>query len=123
MVSYVDDYYLLAISVSWQWNAITLTAARNQLQPEGNEGEMNFDLSKTELFHFSCGKDLPTAGLPIVQFEEHYITNNLEQRWVGVYFNKTLRPSLHIEYRAAKAGSTLYKLIPLLKKLKPEIVS
>jgi len=84
---------------------------------------MNFDLSKTELFHFPCGKKLPTADLPGVQFGEHHITNNLEQRWVGVFFDRTLRPTLHIEKRAAKAGSTLYKLTPLLKKLKPEMAS
>jgi len=123
MVSYVDDFRLLAISVSWQRNATTLTAAGNQLQLEANQGGINFDLSKTELFHFPCGKNLPTADLPGVQFGEHHIANNLEQRWVGVFMDRTLRPTLHIEKRAAKAGSTLYKLAPLLKKLKPEIVS
>jgi len=104
MVSYVDDYCLLAISVSWQRNAITLTAAGNQLQVEANQGGMSFDLSKTELFHFPCGKNLPTADLPGVQFGAHHIPNNLEQRWVGVFFDRTLRPTLHIEKRAAKAG-------------------
>jgi len=78
---------------------------------------------KTELFHFPCGKNFPTADLPGVQFGEHYIPNNLEQRWVGVFFDRTLRATLHIEKRAAKAGSTLYKLAPLLKKLKPEMAS
>jgi len=68
MVSYVDDYCLLAILVSWQRNAITLTAAGNQLQLEANQGGMNFDLSKTELFYFPCGKVIPTADLPGVQF-------------------------------------------------------
>jgi len=68
MVSYIDDYCLLAISVSWQRNATTLTAAENQLQLEANQGGMNFDLSKTELFYFPYGKDLPTADLPGVQF-------------------------------------------------------
>jgi len=90
MVSYVDDYCLLAISVSWQGNAITLIAAGNQLQLEANQGGMNFDLSKTELFHFLCSKIIPTAELPGVQFGEYHIPNNLEQRWVGVFFNKTL---------------------------------
>jgi len=108
MVSYVDDYCLLAISVSWQQNAVTLTAAGNQLQLEANQGGMNFDLSKTELCHFPCGKHLPTAELPVVQFGEHHIQNNLEQRWVGVFLDKTLRGTLHIEKRAAKAGTTLY---------------
>jgi len=64
MVSYVDDFCLLAISVSWQRNATTLTAAGNQLQLEANQGGMNFDLSKTELFHFPCRKILLTADLP-----------------------------------------------------------
>ena len=124
MVSYVDDYCLLAISVSRQQNAITLTAAGNQLQLEANQRGMNFDLSKTELFHFPHGKDIPTADLPGVQFREyHHILNNLEQRWVGVFFDRTLRATLHIEKRAARAGSTLYKLAPLLKKLKPEMAS
>jgi len=77
MISYVADYCLLAISVSWQRNAITLTAAGNQLQLEANQGGMNFDLAKTKLFHFPCGKDLPTADLPAVQFREHNIPNNL----------------------------------------------
>jgi len=123
MVSYVDDYCLLAISVSWQRNAITLTAAGNQLQLEANQGGMNFDLSKTELFYFPCGKITPTVNLPGVQFGEPHIPNNLEQRWVGVFFDRTLRATLHIEKHAAKAGSTLYKLTPLLKKLKPEMAS
>jgi len=123
MVSYVDDYCLLAISVSWQRNAITLTAAGNQLQLEANQGGMNFDLSKTTLFHFPCGKSFPIADLPGVQFGEHYIQNNLEQRWVGVFFDRTLRATLHIEKRAAKAGLTLYKLAPLLKKPKLEMAS
>jgi len=123
MVSYVDDYCLLAISVSWQRNAGTLTAAGNQLQLEANQGGMNFDLWKTELFHFPCGKHLPTANLPGVQFREHHIPNNLEQRWVAVFFDKTLRASLHIEKRAAKAGTALYKLASLLKKLRPEMAS
>jgi len=51
---------------------------------------MNFDLAKTELFHFPCGKNLLTADLPGVQFGEHNIPNNLEQRWVGVFFDRTL---------------------------------
>jgi len=84
---------------------------------------MNFDLSKTALFHFPCGKIIPTADLPRVQFGEHHIPNNLEQRWVGVFFDRTLRATLHIEKRAAKARSTLYKLAPLLNKLKPEMAS
>jgi len=123
MVSYVNDYCLLAISVSWQQNAITLTAAGNRLQCEANQGGMNFDLSKTKLFHFPCGKHLPSADLPGVQFGEHHIPNNLKQRWVGVFFENTLRATLHIEKRAAKAGTTLYKLAPLLNKLKPEMAS
>jgi len=90
IVSDVDDYCLLAISVSWQQNAITLTAAGNPLQLEANQGGMNFDLSKSELFHFPCGKNLLTADLPGVQFGEHNIGNNLKQRWVGVYFDRTL---------------------------------
>jgi len=90
MVSYIDDYYLLAISVSWQQNAITLTAVKNQLQLEVNQGRMNFDLSKTKLFHFPCGKNIPTADLPKIQFGEHYIPNNLKQRWVRVFFDRTL---------------------------------
>jgi len=123
IVSYVDDYCLLAISIAWQWNAITLTAAGNQLQLQAKQGGMNFDLSKTELFHFSCGKIIPTRDLPMVHFREHYIPNNLEQRWVGVFFDKTPRATLHIQKHAAKARSTLYKLAPLLKKLKPEMAS
>jgi len=123
IVSCVDNYCLLAISVSWQWNTIILTAAGNQLQLEANQGGINFELSKTELFHFPCSKDLPTADLPGVQFGEHHIPNNLESRWVGVYFDKTLQPTLHIGKWAAKAGSTLYELAPLLKRLKPEIAS
>jgi len=123
MVSYVDDYCFLAISVSWQRNAITLTAAGNQLQCEANQGGMNFDLSKTELFHFPYGKHLPTADLPGVLFGEHHISNDLEQRWVGLFFDETLRATLQIEKHAAKAATTLYKLAPLLKKLKPEMAS
>jgi len=84
---------------------------------------MNFDLSKTELFPFLCRKNILTAELPGVQFREHYIPNNLEQRYVGVFFNKTLRATFHIEKRAAKAGSTLYKLASLLKKLNPGMPS
>jgi len=70
-----------------------------------------------------CGTHLPTADLPGVHFGEHHIQNNLEQRWVAVFFDKTLRASLHIEKRTAKARTTLYKLAPLLKKLKPEMAS
>ena len=123
MVSYINDYCPLAISVSWQWNVITLTAAGNHLQLEANQGRRNFDLSKTELFHFPCGKNLLTADLPGVQFGEHHITNNLEQRWIGVYFNKILRPTLHIEKCTAKVRSAWYKLVPLLKRLNTETAS
>jgi len=80
---------------------------------------MNFDLLQTELFHFLSGKIIPTADLSGVQFEEYHIPNNLEQRWVGGFFDKTLWATLHIEKLAAKARSILYKLAPLLKKLKP----
>jgi len=123
MVPYIYNYCLLAISVSWQQNATTLTAARNQLQLKANQGGMNFDLSKTELFYFSCCKNIPTADLPRVQFREYYIPNNLEQRLVGVFFDRTLRATLHIKKRPAKSGSTQYTLAPLLKKLKPEMAS
>jgi len=84
---------------------------------------MNFNLSKSKLFHFPCSRHLPTADLPGVQFGKHHIMNNLEQRWVGVFFDRSLWATLHIEKHAAKARSTLYKLAPLLRKLKPEIVS
>jgi len=123
IVSYVDDYCLLAISVSWQQNAITFTGASKQLQLAANQGGMNFDLSKTELFHFACGKNIPTTHLPRIQFMKHYIPNNLEQRWAGVFFDRTLRATFHIEKCTAKTGSTLYKLALLLKILRPEMVS
>jgi len=93
IVSYVNDYCLLAILVSWQQNAITLTAAGNQLQLEANQEGINFDLSKTELFNFPHSRDLPTANLPRVQFREHYIAYNLNQKWVGVYFDMRLCPT------------------------------
>jgi len=123
MISYVDDYCLLAISVSWQRNAIPLTAAGHQLQLEANQGGMSFELSKNELFHFACGKDMPTADLPRVQFGEYYIPNNLEQRWVGVFFARTVQSTLHSKKHAAKAGTTLYKLALLFKKLKLAMAS
>jgi len=100
-----------------------LTAAGNQLQLEANQGGMNFDLSKTELFYFPCSKHLPTADLHRIQFGEHHTMHNLEQRWVGVFFHRSLQATLHIERRAAKARSTLYKLALLLRKLKPEMAS
>jgi len=84
---------------------------------------MNFDLAKTELFHFSCGRHLLTADLPRVQFGEHHIMNNLERRSLAVFFDKSLQATLHIENRAAKARYTLYTLAPLLRKLKPELAS
>ena len=68
---------------------------------------MNFNLYKTKLFYCPCGKNLPTADLPKVQFKEHYTPNNLEQRWVGVFFARTLQATLHMEKYAAKARSTL----------------
>jgi len=93
IVSYVDDYCLLAISVSWQRDAITLTAAGNELQLKANQEGMNFDLSKIELCHFPCRKDLPLADLPGVHFGEHHIPKNLEQRWVGVSSTEDSDPS------------------------------
>ena len=78
MVSCVDDYCLLTILVSWQWNVIILPGAGNQLQLEANQVGMNFALSKTELFHFPYGKNMPTVDLTRVHFGEYYIPNNLE---------------------------------------------
>lgn len=90
LVLYINNYCLLAISEPWHQNTLTLIAAGNQLQLEANNGGINFDLSKTELFHFPCDRNLPTEHLPGVQFGDHHIPNNLEQRWVGVFFDRTL---------------------------------
>jgi len=122
-VSYVDDFELVTTSNSWLENASILSLSGNEMQSQANYGGMHFDISKTDLFHFPCKNVIPNQDTAPVTINGHTITNNVEQRWVGVWLTSNLRPLAHIAQRAAYASSRFYKLIPLLKRLRPEIAS
>ncbi|PLW24845.1 hypothetical protein PCASD_25896 [Puccinia coronata f. sp. avenae] len=103
-VSYVDDFALLAVSESWRHNATFLSTAANELQRQANRSGMNFDISKTELFHFPSNR-------------------TLVPRHHSIGSGGSMRAGYHIETRATKARKALYRIAPLLKKLRPETAS
>jgi len=110
-------------SNSWLENARLLSLSGNEMQTQANSGSMHFDISKTDLFHFPCKNVLPNKDSAPVTINGHTIYNNVEQRWVGVWLTNNLRPQAHIAQRAAYASTRFYKLVPLLKRLRPEVAS
>jgi len=122
-VSYVDDFALVVKSNSWLENARILSLSGNEIQTQANSGGMHFDISKTDLFHFPCKNVIPNKDTAPVTINGHTILNSTEQRWVGVWLTNNLRPLAHIAQRAAYASTRFYKLVPLLKRLRPEVAS
>ena len=54
IMSYIDDFALVAVNKSWTNNSTVLSRAGNKLQSHVNNGGMHFDISKTKLLHCSC---------------------------------------------------------------------
>ena len=93
------------------------------MQTQANSGGMHFDISKTDVFQFPCKNVIPDKDSAPVTIDGHTIPNNVKQRWVGVWLTNNLRPQAHIAQRAAYASTRFYKLVPLLKRLVPEVAS
>ena len=84
---------------------------------------MHFDISITELLYFPCENTHPNKDTAPVIIAPYTICNNEEQIWVGIWLTNNLRPKTHIVKLAAAASIRRYKLIPLLKRLRPELAS
>ncbi|PLW25016.1 hypothetical protein PCASD_24242 [Puccinia coronata f. sp. avenae] len=99
---------------------VGIPQAANELQRQANRSGMNFDISKTELFHFPSNRTPVPDTTPSVQVGEHTVENSTKIRWVGIFFDRSMRAGYHIETRATKARKALYRIAPLLKNSAPK---
>jgi hypothetical protein len=108
VLSYIDDIALSTASTSLRKNVRVLQREVHKLTRLGDEQAVQFDLAKTELLHFSSGKDtgatITLLGGKIVQPAKASV------RWLGVWFDAHLTFKDHIKTRAAQALAAFYRM-------------
>jgi hypothetical protein len=101
---YADDIAILAISSSLDHNCKKLQANLKEALEWGLAEGITFDPSKSKLLHFTQKHKIDVHSLPGVTSGTHTIqaaTGSV--RWLGVYFDRTLRFRHHVQVLAEKA--------------------
>lgn len=107
-LSYIDDIALITSSTSLQKNARILEREVARLTALGEENSIAFDLAKTELIHFSKGKDSERA-ITLPSNEVIYPATG-PIRWLGVWFDPLLSFKDHVRIRTAQALAAFHRL-------------
>lgn len=106
-LSYIDDIALTTSSTSLRKNARTLQEAAATLYALGKDNAIEFDLAKTELIHFSKGKDSSTkVTLP---GDQEVIPKDIV-KWLGFYFDQHLTFKTHINTRTSQARQAFERM-------------
>ena len=107
---YADDICQIVASPSLEENINTLEGIAVELQQWGTQEGLLFDLSKTEIQHFSRS---PKDGNPSLQLQsiegKHTINppkKNQALRWLGIWFDRRLTFLPHCRIMAARAKQT-----------------
>jgi ribonuclease HI len=115
---YADDIALYRTSPSLEENAELLGKDLTRVMDWGKENKVALDPKKGEVIHFSrrCKGPAKTSAPDIVSSKHNYTikpTDKPAVRWLGVWFDRRLKFSHHIQERVGKAN----KLVQHLRNL------
>jgi ribonuclease HI len=111
-LSYVDDITLTTSSTSLKRNIRILEREVKKLYELGKECAISFDLSKTELIHFTLGKEAKTTTLTLPNQE--VVEPKEVVRWLGIWFDPKLSFKKHIDIRVSQAKSAFLRISRLV---------
>lgn len=110
-ISYIDDIVMIAQSTSFKKNIQILEREATELFKQAKVNAIQFDLSKTELMHFSKEKDAKRKTLHLPNGAE--ISPKESIRWLGIWFDPCLTFKTHITLRTAQATQAFYRMCRL----------
>lgn len=87
--------------------AIMVSSSINKMVCQGVLNGISFDLKKTEVIYFSCGK-LRTVLVVYYDISEKY--TKLALYWLGIQLNSRLVFQIYIEKQAVKVKAITYYL-------------
>jgi ribonuclease HI len=105
-LSYMDDISLTASSKSFKNNIKILEREARDIIELGKEYAIKFDIEKTELIHFNCGKSSLHLTLP----NEAIVAPSKLVRWLGIHLDSNLKFKEHIAIRTSLAKQAFYRL-------------
>lgn len=99
---YADDVADFTPGDSLEETAATATAKLDEILAWGRENAVQFDVSKTEMKHFSWDKK-SGASPPIYHDGAAGHEKSAPLRWLGVYFDRRLNFQAHVDTWANSA--------------------
>jgi len=103
----MDDISLIAASKSFKTNIKILEREVTKLVDLGTEYCISFDIDKTELIHFSTSKK---DSIPITLLDRTVLAPKRLIRWLGIYFDSSLKFKEHRSIRTSEGKQMLGRL-------------
>ena len=110
-LSYIDDITLTVSSTSWKKNAKSLESEASKIYELAAQNSIQFDLSKTELLHWSKAKSARKHALVLPNSER--IKTKALVTWLGITFDPNLKFSQHVKIRATQAKQAFSRMARL----------
>jgi len=104
MISYVDEFALTVVSLSYRGNIRRLQQPFERLERKASRLGVSFSVAKTELIHWKTPsqRNSPKCASPIqIKWELFRPSNSV--RWLGYWFTPALDPAAHFSRRLALA--------------------
>jgi hypothetical protein len=119
-LSYIDDISLSTSSTSLKRNIRILEREVKKLYKLAEDSAISFDLSKTELIHFTSGREAKGATLTLPNQE--VVKPKEVVRWLGIWFDSQLSFKEHVATRVSQAKSAflrMSRLVNIERRLSP----
>jgi ribonuclease HI len=110
--SYIDDISLATASTSLKKNIQALEKEADRLYQLGKDLAIQFDLDKTELIHFTKGKEAASKSLRLPENQGTIQPKELV-RWLGIWFDPNISFKQHLNIRVSQARSAFFRLARL----------
>jgi hypothetical protein len=123
VLSYIDDVSLTVASTSLKKNIKILQREAAKIFERGAENAIQFDLAKTELMHFTTGKEAKTANIRLPNGDVKEPKELV--RWLGIWFDPGLSFKQHVAIRTSQARSAFQRMSRLAnteKGLSPFVI-
>ncbi len=105
-LSYMDNISLVASSKSFKQNIKILEREARDIVELGPKYAIQFDINKTELIHFFCGK----TQLPLLLPNNIIVIPKKLIRWLGFHIDSNLTYKEHIAIRTSQAKQAFYRV-------------
>ena len=111
VLSYIDDISLTVASTSLKKNIRILQREVAKIYELGAKNAIEFDLAKTELMHFTTGREAKTASLKLPNGKVVHPKEVV--RWLGIWFDPGLSFKQHVAIRTSQARSAFQRMTRL----------